>query len=180
MGAPEQSLASGNLPALSDKELFQRYCKNCEDAAAINELWNRHYATVHRRLERLIVRGGLCPKTWNREQFRDHCLGSTFVNVRNRICKFEWRGSLDGWLTWVATTTALDEHEKYAGGPEVPIGEGEEPEEQRPSSGTDELLSSSRSEHLDPYWWLKPPPPPDARFRRASLTSRPPYFAFHR
>lgn len=157
-------MGSGVLAGLSDDELIERYCGNREDTAPINELYNRHRATMHRKLHLVVVLRGLCPRTWQRERFRDHCETSTYLNVLGRICRREPLGSLDGWLASVAWTTALDEFGKHVEDRTEPNDDGTEPPDEPPAGPWPGEPPATGS--LDPYWWLKSSiPPPDAAFR---------------
>ncbi len=101
-----------SLPGMKDwpdRALIERLQADPCDLAAAQELWQRHSETVHRVLKRKIMAGGLCPTGWDAGTFLDSCFSMAYENFTNRISKFEFRGSLDGWLAQLATTTAVDE-----------------------------------------------------------------------
>jgi len=123
MGVAEP-FASGDLAALSEKELIRQYSAARKRIRALtgsqelaratteqdmlsNELFPRLDPILGMFVNRLVQHGGFCPRHWSPSAFSEECMGSIRLKLVDSICAYDGR-SLQGFLRELALNTVTD------------------------------------------------------------------------
>lgn len=150
MGLTEHTGESGDLEQISDEQLIRRFCGDPPDAEAGNELARRCLPRLRKSIERLVLRGYLCPLGQDRYAFCEDCISQACEKFLRGVCSFQFLGSFDGWLAKLAKRASLDEYRRV-------IGRGREP---RPQSEPIEKVDMRSGTQVHPLfrskYWMDP------------------------